>query len=210
MLSAGGSTGHAAAFDRIVRARIAGRRCMPSRHQTVDKLFVVRSQLQRQRVHVADSVRFRAWPTVSPLRADPTGSVLPIEAHETLESDTTPQTPEGCKLPPQPRQVHASHPGRVMPAGEWVRLANRGPGSFTAVPGACEPRAAVRAALTGTPARLHQTALKSGAPSARNGGENASQDPVGAQPNRHDRARCPVRSWCSSSPSACVSTLRHP
>lgn len=58
--------------------------------------------------------------TVSPLRADPTGSVLAIETHETLESDITPQTREGCKLPPQPRLVNATHPGLVVPAGQWV------------------------------------------------------------------------------------------
>jgi len=68
----------------------------------------------------AGSIDLQRSITVSPLRADPSGSVLAIEAHETLESDTTPLTPEGCKLPPQPRQVHANHPGLVVPTGQWV------------------------------------------------------------------------------------------
>lgn len=68
----------------------------------------------------AGSIDLERTITVSPLRADSTGSVLAIEAQETLESDTTPKTREGCKLPPQPSQVHASHPGLVVPAGQWV------------------------------------------------------------------------------------------
>ncbi|RQH01674.1 hypothetical protein [Paraburkholderia dinghuensis] len=58
--------------------------------------------------------------TVSPLRADPTGSVLAIEALETLESDFPSETRGGCMLPPQPSQVHAIHPGLIVPAGQWV------------------------------------------------------------------------------------------
>lgn len=68
----------------------------------------------------AGSIDLQRTITVSPLRADSTGAVLAIEAQETLESDTTPNTPEGCKLPPQPSQVRASHPGLVVPAGQWV------------------------------------------------------------------------------------------
>lgn len=58
--------------------------------------------------------------TVSPLRADPGGSVLAIQARETLESDSPSETPGGCKMPPQPRLVNAIHPGLVVPAGQWV------------------------------------------------------------------------------------------
>jgi hypothetical protein len=68
----------------------------------------------------AGSIDLQRIITVSPLRADPTGSVLAIEAHETLESNTTLKTREGCKLPPQPSLVHARHPGLVVPAGQWV------------------------------------------------------------------------------------------
>lgn len=58
--------------------------------------------------------------TVSPLQANASEAILAIDAQETLESDDRPQTPEGCKLPPQPRQVDASHPGLRVPAGETV------------------------------------------------------------------------------------------
>jgi hypothetical protein len=68
----------------------------------------------------AGSIDLQRTITVAPLRADPTGSVLAIEAQDTVESDTTRQTWEGCKLPPQPSQVHANHPGLVVPAGQWV------------------------------------------------------------------------------------------
>jgi hypothetical protein len=68
----------------------------------------------------AGSIDLQRTITVSPLRADPAGSVLAIDAQETVESDTTPRTREGCKLPPQPSQVHANHPGLVVPAGQWV------------------------------------------------------------------------------------------
>ncbi|MFC0691396.1 hypothetical protein [Paraburkholderia humisilvae] len=68
----------------------------------------------------AGSIDLQRTITVSPLRADPTGSVLAIDAQETIEGDTTPITRGGCKLPPQPSQVHANHPGLVVPAGQWV------------------------------------------------------------------------------------------
>ncbi|WP_232071342.1 hypothetical protein [Paraburkholderia pallida] len=68
----------------------------------------------------AGSIDLQRTITVSPLRANPSESILAIEAQETLEGDIAPQTPEGCKLPPTPRQVHASHPGLVVPAGQWV------------------------------------------------------------------------------------------
>ncbi len=45
---------------------------------------------------------------------------LAIDTQETIEEPGTRQTAQGCKLPPQPRQVAASHPGLKVPAGEWV------------------------------------------------------------------------------------------
>ncbi|MFL9867643.1 hypothetical protein PQR67_26010 [Paraburkholderia fungorum] len=58
--------------------------------------------------------------TVSPLRADASAVTLSIDAQETFEEDTAQQTDTGCKLPPQPRQVSASHPGLNVPAGQWT------------------------------------------------------------------------------------------
>lgn len=58
--------------------------------------------------------------TVSPVAAEVSGVTLAIEADETIEDDAAPATPEGCKLPPQPRRVTASHPGLAVPLGEWA------------------------------------------------------------------------------------------
>jgi hypothetical protein len=58
--------------------------------------------------------------TVSPLQADANEVTLSIEAQETFEENTTQQTDTGCKLPPQPRQVSASHPGLKVPASQWT------------------------------------------------------------------------------------------
>jgi hypothetical protein len=58
--------------------------------------------------------------TVSPLQADASGVTLSIEAQETFEEDASRQTDTGCKLPPQPRQVGASHPGLKVQAGQWT------------------------------------------------------------------------------------------
>ncbi|MEZ0606216.1 hypothetical protein ACAX43_29435 [Paraburkholderia sp. IW21] len=58
--------------------------------------------------------------TVSPLQADANEVTLSIEAQETFEEDTARQTDTGCKLPPQPRQISASHPGLKVPAGQWA------------------------------------------------------------------------------------------
>ncbi|HTH73533.1 MAG TPA: hypothetical protein VL635_03925 [Trinickia sp.] len=58
--------------------------------------------------------------SVSPVAADVSGVTLAIDADETIEDDAAPATPEGCKLPPQPRRVTASHPGLVVPIGEWA------------------------------------------------------------------------------------------
>ncbi|WP_153134279.1 hypothetical protein [Paraburkholderia agricolaris] len=58
--------------------------------------------------------------TVSPLRADANAVTLSIDAQETFEEDAPQQTDTGCKLPPQPRQVSASHPGLTVPAGQWA------------------------------------------------------------------------------------------
>lgn len=58
--------------------------------------------------------------TIAPTQASAAEVTLAIDAQETLEDDRAQQTPEGCRLPPQPRQVNASHPGLRVPAGEWV------------------------------------------------------------------------------------------
>lgn len=58
--------------------------------------------------------------TVSPLRADANEVTLSIDAQETLEDNTAQQTDTGCKLPPQPRQVSASHPGLTVAPGQWA------------------------------------------------------------------------------------------
>ena len=58
--------------------------------------------------------------TVSPVAAEVSGVTLAIDADETIEDDAAPATPEGCALPPTPRRVSASHPGLVVPVGEWA------------------------------------------------------------------------------------------
>jgi hypothetical protein len=58
--------------------------------------------------------------TVSPLQVSATEVTLAIEAQETIEDPAARQTDTGCKLPPQPRQVAASHPGLAVPDGQWV------------------------------------------------------------------------------------------
>jgi hypothetical protein len=58
--------------------------------------------------------------TVSPIQADANQVTLAIDAQETLEDDSAPKTDTGCKLPPQPRQVAANHPGLQVPAGQWA------------------------------------------------------------------------------------------
>lgn len=68
----------------------------------------------------AGSIDLARTLTVSPLRADANAVTLSIDAQETFEEDTARQTDTGCKLPPQPRQVNASHPGLKVPAGQWT------------------------------------------------------------------------------------------
>ena len=58
--------------------------------------------------------------TISPLQADANAVTLSIDAQETFEEDAARQTDTGCKLPPQPRQVSASHPGLKVPVGQWT------------------------------------------------------------------------------------------
>jgi len=58
--------------------------------------------------------------TVAPTQASATNVTLAIDTQETLEDPTARQTDTGCKLPPQPRQVSASHPGLTVPSGQWV------------------------------------------------------------------------------------------
>lgn len=69
----------------------------------------------------AGSIDLSRTITVSPLRADASGVIFSIDAQETLESTApAPTTAQGCKLPPQPRQISASHPGLVVPPGQTV------------------------------------------------------------------------------------------
>jgi hypothetical protein len=70
----------------------------------------------------AGSIDLSRTITVSPLRADASGVIFSIDAQETLESTAAPAptTTQGCKLPPQPRQISASHPGLVVPPGQTV------------------------------------------------------------------------------------------
>ncbi|MEW9581355.1 hypothetical protein [Paraburkholderia sp. DGU8] len=58
--------------------------------------------------------------TVSPLRADASEITLSIDTQQTLEDDAARQTSIGCKLPPQPREVNASHPGLMLTPGQWA------------------------------------------------------------------------------------------
>lgn len=77
----------------------------------------------------AGSIDLSRTITVSPLQVRANQIILAIDTQETLENDTAPATPEGCKLPPQPRQVNASHPGLVVPEGESVnwQIVNKDP-----------------------------------------------------------------------------------
>ncbi len=68
----------------------------------------------------AGSIDLSRTITVSPLQVRANLVILSIDAQETLENDAAPTTPEGCRLPPQPRQVNASHPGLIVPDGQWV------------------------------------------------------------------------------------------
>ena len=68
----------------------------------------------------AGSIDLSRTLTVSPTQADANTVTLAIDAQETLEENDTQQTAQGCKLPPQPRQVSASHPGLKVPAGQWT------------------------------------------------------------------------------------------
>jgi hypothetical protein len=68
----------------------------------------------------AGSVDLSRTLTVSPTQASANEVTLAIDAQETLEDDSAPRTAAGCKLPPQPRKVAASHPGLAVPAGQWA------------------------------------------------------------------------------------------
>jgi len=70
--------------------------------------------------HPAGDIDLARTLTVSPIAASPAGVTLAIDAQETLEGQTPERTPQGCQLPPQPRQVSASHPGLRVPAGQAV------------------------------------------------------------------------------------------
>ncbi|MGF6858443.1 hypothetical protein [Paraburkholderia sp. CI3] len=68
----------------------------------------------------AGSIDLSRTITVSPLRVDPEGVMFSIDTQETLEDDNAARTDIGCKLPPQPRQVSASHPGLVVSPDQWA------------------------------------------------------------------------------------------
>jgi len=70
--------------------------------------------------HPAGDIDLSRTVTVSPTQADATGVTLAIDAQETLEESGASQSPEGCRLPPQPRRISASHPGLRVPAGQWA------------------------------------------------------------------------------------------
>jgi hypothetical protein len=92
----------------------------------------------------AGSIDLSRTITVSPLRADSNAIILAIDAQETLENDSAPNTPEGCKLPPQPRQVNASHPGLVVSPGQWVnwQIVDQNPSLAYRVRASLAPQAA--------------------------------------------------------------------
>ena len=68
----------------------------------------------------AGSIDLSRTITLSPLRVDPEGVMVSIDTQETLEDDNAGRTAIGCTLPPQPRQVSASHPGLVVPPDQWA------------------------------------------------------------------------------------------
>jgi hypothetical protein len=67
----------------------------------------------------AGSIDLQRTLSISPIHAGAGDITLQIDAQETLEGSGTPVTVDGCKLPPQPRQVSASHPGLMLKPGEW-------------------------------------------------------------------------------------------
>ncbi|QYD68173.1 hypothetical protein KZJ38_18130 [Paraburkholderia edwinii] len=77
----------------------------------------------------AGSIDLQRTITVSPVRANSGEVVLAIDAQDTVESNTTRKTRSGCRLPPQPSQVNAKHPGLIVPAGQWVswQIVNQDP-----------------------------------------------------------------------------------
>ena len=92
----------------------------------------------------AGSIDLSRTITVSPLQVRANLIILSIDAQETLEGDTAPSTPEGCKLPPQPRQVNANHPGLVVPDGQWVnwQIVDQNPSLMYRVRATLAPQAA--------------------------------------------------------------------
>jgi hypothetical protein len=68
----------------------------------------------------AGSIDLQRTLTVSPTQADANGVTLAIDAQETLEEPGPQKTVQGCKLPPQPRQIAANHPGLAVPPNQWT------------------------------------------------------------------------------------------
>jgi hypothetical protein len=94
----------------------------------------------------AGSIDLQRTLTVSPIAADASGVTLAIDTQETLEDMSAPRTSaSGCKLPPQPRQISASHPGLKVPPGDWT--------SWTLVDKDPQLVYRVRASVAGTPAQ---------------------------------------------------------
>ncbi|CAB3752893.1 hypothetical protein [Paraburkholderia humisilvae] len=68
----------------------------------------------------AGSIDLQRTVSVTPIAADASGVTLAIDVQDTLEDTGAQQaSPSGCKLPPQPRQLSASHPGLKVPPGDW-------------------------------------------------------------------------------------------
>src|ERR1700712_4635104 len=57
--------------------------------------------------------------TISPIHANADDVTLQIDAQETLQARQSTATVAGCKIPPQPRQVSATHPGLMLKPGQW-------------------------------------------------------------------------------------------
>jgi hypothetical protein len=69
----------------------------------------------------AGSIDLQRTLTVSPTHASADDVTLAIDAQETLEDDASRTSASGCKIPPTPRQVSASHPGLVLKPGDWTQ-----------------------------------------------------------------------------------------
>lgn len=82
-------------------------------------------QKMQNRVGCADQpagdIDLQRTVTISPTHVSADDITLAIDAQETLQDDSSHVSPSGCKLPPTPRQVSASHPGLMLKPGEWAQ-----------------------------------------------------------------------------------------